>query len=80
MHERRLIGDLGFRIDVFMASPPQWWWEKLLRRPHLERVSVIGGMMSKEEARERRTILADGAGSEKIVYKVVKEVPPDFSI
>lgn len=78
MNERRIIGDFGFRVDVYESRPPKTRIEKLFGCSHFERVNVIGGMMQKYEAKERARV-----GNERKdgkIYRAVREIPPDFII
>lgn len=78
MNERRIIGGFGFRVDVFEPSPSQTLAERLLRKPHLERVRVIGGLMDKDVAKGMAEAL--NKGDDGLIYKAVREIPPDFII
>jgi len=70
--------DLGFRVDVFMPTTLVTFMENFFRRPHLERVNVIGGKMPKLEAQKLASDLNETRDG--LVYKAVREVPIDFIV
>jgi hypothetical protein len=78
MHERRLIGSFGYRVDVFKTEEPKTLLERFLRKPHLERVNVIGGLLPKGQAEEMVKIFSEK--KDGLIYKAVREIPPDYII
>jgi hypothetical protein len=78
MTEIKRFDGFGFRVDVFKATQPTTFVERVLRHRHLERVSVIGGVLPADQARtmaKKFNETKDG-----LIYKAVREVPIDFIV